>query len=233
MPSINNLIDLLRYHIQNLYAAEILQAKELPAIIEKAKNGSLKKALDHHYKITQEQKPRLEQIPNLLKQHLADDTSIPPLSEDFICKGVLGLIDEANEILGNDLNEDVTDAAIIASVQKIEHYEISLYGTAHAYAHELKLTKVEALLKEALDEEHDTDDLLSGLAIASLNRKAEADLPPLENLKEPTPITPTYTQPIDRSADEGNEITERSIEFPGGRSGVSHRGYSSGESRGH
>jgi hypothetical protein len=71
-----------------------------------------------------------------------------------------------------DMTPEVSDAAIIAAAQKIEHYEISSYGTARAYAQELNLDDVEALLKETLDEEYEADDLLTQIAEERVNAKA-------------------------------------------------------------
>src|SRR5690349_15322576 len=113
MKPVNDLVGLLLMHLKNLYAAENQQLQEFGKLIEKAKNGSLKKALEHHYKITEEQKKRLEQIPQLIKEKIAD-INIEKLSADYVSKGMKGLIDEAVEILNDDLAESVTDAAIIA-----------------------------------------------------------------------------------------------------------------------
>lgn len=72
-----------------------------------------------------------------------------------------------------DMSPEVRDAAIIAGTQKIEHYEISGYGTARAFARELNLPKVVALLEETLNEEYAADVLLTKLAVGRLNLKAE------------------------------------------------------------
>jgi ferritin-like metal-binding protein YciE len=240
MEPIKDIVTLLLHHIQNLYSAEKQQLEALQMITERAKNGSLKKALQHHYKLTEEQVKRLEQIPQLITEKLDGaaniKTSVGTLNNEYVSKGMKGLIDEASEILNGQLSEDVTDAAIIACVQKMEHYEITTYGTAHAYAAELNLTKVEALLKETLDEEYDADDLLTALATTSLNKKAEPEGLQVSNeaqqITDDEPTTEVYTSG-NNSEDEEEGASTRTIQSPGGRAGTSHRRYTSGESRGH
>jgi ferritin-like metal-binding protein YciE len=240
MEPIKDIVALLLHHIQNLYSAEKQQLPALQMIIERAKNGSLKKALHHHTKLTEEQVKRLEKLPQLIKGEIDTATnvrtSVVPLSTEYVCKGMKGLIDEATEILNGELGEDVSDAAIIACVQKMEHYEITTYGTAHAYALELNLTKVEALLKETLDEEYDADNLLTALATTSLNKKAEPEDLKIANeaaaVSDEEPTTEVYTSGNNAHDEEEGEST-RNIQSPGGRAGTSHRRYTSGESRGH
>ena len=94
------------------------------------------------------------------------------------CKGTEGLITEGQKMMGEDMTEEVMDAAIIGAAQKIEHYEISGYGTAVAYAKELSLSNVAGLLKQTLDEEYAADDSLTKLAVGKLNTEAENPAPP-------------------------------------------------------
>jgi len=238
MEKITNLVSLLMHHVQNLHSAEEQMLQGLPTIIQQAKSGSLKKALEHHLKVTEEQKSRLEQIPQLIKEKMEQvpEVSIEALDANYVCRGMKGLMDEATEVLALNLKETVADAAIIACVQKMEHYEISTYGTAHAYAAELHLTKVEQLLKQTLTEEYDTDELLTALATASLNKKAEPeDLKNANETKSVTdeePTTEVYTSG-NNAEDEDSGTSTRTIQSPGGRAGTSHRRYTSGESRGH
>jgi hypothetical protein len=89
------------------------------------------------------------------------------------CKGTEGLISEGEKMMGEDMSPEAMDAAIIASAQKIEHYEISGYGTARAFARELRLTEVADLLTQTLNEEYQADDQLTQLAVGKLNIEAE------------------------------------------------------------
>lgn len=201
----------------------------LPAIIEKARHHSLQNALNHHLNITKEQKNRLEQIVQLLNKNNTKEQI--HLNPEHVCKGMMGLTNEANEIFELGLQKEVTDAAIISLVQKMEHYEITSYGTAIAFANQLQMTKAEELLDETLNEEYEADDLLTALAAASLNREAVS-----EDIKLSRDKTKSDAGTSDNDSAEGSaqvHITERTINSPGGRAGTSHRRYGNGESRGH
>jgi hypothetical protein len=146
-----------------------------------------------------------------------------------------GLTDEIDELFNMGLSHDVTDAAIIGAVQKIEHYEICTYGTALAYAMQLHLRDVELLLHEILNEEYDADDLLTALATAGLNKEAEPeDMAAINKATDPSPKEAVEGALSNNSKETGKvQISERTINSPGGRAGTSHRRYPSGESRGH
>ena len=166
----NSLSNLLAHEIVDLYSAEEQIIEALPKMIEKAQNQELKKALKEHLKITEQQQKRLEKVHKLLKQE--DDSSEEELG-DTECSGMKGLIEEGQKAMEEDMEPEVMDAAIIASAQKIEHYEISGYGTACAFARELGLNEVEKLLQQTLDEEYTADDLLTDLAVGQVNEEGE------------------------------------------------------------
>lgn len=168
----NSLSNLLAHEIVDLYSAEEQIIEALPKMIEKAQNQELKKALNQHLKITEQQKKRLEKVHKLLKQ---EDDSIEEELGDTECSGMKGLIEEGQKAMEEEMEPDVKDAAIIASAQKIEHYEISGYGTTCAFARELGLPEVEKLLQQTLDEEYMADDLLTDLAVGSVNDEAEGE----------------------------------------------------------
>ena len=181
MEKMNDLKDLLRHEIQDLYSAEEQIIAALPMMIEKAKNTNLKKALQDHLNITQQHRSRLEQVQNMLndKQENQDEKK-GLLSRLFrsrqVCRGMQGLIEEGNKLMREDMHPDVLDAVIIASAQKIEHYEICGYGTVRTFARELKLQQVTQLLEQTLNEEYSADDLLTQLAVTRVNREAENDV---------------------------------------------------------
>lgn len=231
MQTINNLVDLLSQNLQQLYAAEEQMQQALPAIIDKVHHSSVKNSLQHHAGLTQEQKKRLVKIAALLqKKGMATAVEF---SDGYINKGMSGLVDEANELLAMNIAKEVTDTLVIACMQKIEHYEISAYGTAVAYAKQLQLRDVEALLQETLKEEYDADDLLTALATAAINKEA---IPEDLQLTREQPDETDEAESLDNKTSDRpvkETISERTIESPGGRAGTSHRGYSSGESRGH
>ena len=186
METMINLNDLLKHEIMDLYSAEEQIIEAMPKMIEKAKSPELKKALREHLKITEEQKNRLDKV----KQSFGEGDGQGSEGEEggekkgFFsrlfggiggekCKGMEGLITEGEKIMKADIDEEAIDAAIIASAQKIEHYEICGYGTARAFARELQLADVERLLTQTLNEEYTSDNLLTELAVGKLNLKAE------------------------------------------------------------
>jgi len=85
-----------------------------------------------------------------------------------------GINKEAKEVAGEIENKAVLDAALIASAQAVEHYEITRYGTLIAWAEQLERPEIVSILQETLDEEYATDDKLTAMAKSSVNPKAEA-----------------------------------------------------------
>ena len=184
METMINLNDLLKHEIMDLYSVEEQIIEAMPAMIEKAKNPELKKALREHLKITEEQKSRLDKIKQTFGEGDGQGNGEGENKGFFSrlfgggnggekCKGMDGIITEGEKIMAADITDEALDAAIIASAQKIEHYEISGYGTARAYARELRLQEVERLLAQTLNEEYEADDRLTSLAVGKLNLEAE------------------------------------------------------------
>lgn len=177
MDNMNHLKDLLIFDIQHLYSAEEQIIEALPAMIAKASNPSLKQALEQHLRVSELQLERLNQVRQHMGTSNSDDNSGSIFAGLFGAgsksKGVDGLIDEGQKVMALDMSPEVMDAAIIGCAQKIEHYEIAGYGTARTYAEQLGLTDVAQLLQQTLIEEHDTDDLLTSLAVGNINQKAE------------------------------------------------------------
>lgn len=177
MDTMNDLRDLLRFDIRQLYSIEEQIIDALPAMIAKAHNPQLKLALEEHLRLTEVQRDRLDRV----KQHLsidADDTDdgifASLLGSGMKNKGMAGLIDDGERILALDMNPAVKDAAIIGCSQKIEHVEIAAYGTARTFAEQLGLIEVAQLLQQTLLEEHEADDRLTALAVGRVNQQAEA-----------------------------------------------------------
>jgi ferritin-like metal-binding protein YciE len=180
MEKMNDLRDLLRHEIQDLVSAEDQIIKAMPAMIQKAKNPELKKALKEHQRVTEQQRARLDQVMQHLEGGMQQEESKDSkglfsrlMARRHVCKGMEGILSEGEKIMAEDMNPEVMDAAIISSAQKVEHYEICGYGTAKAFARELNLTEVERLLDQTLNEEYMADDLLTQLAVGRLNREAE------------------------------------------------------------
>lgn len=183
MEKMNNLRDLLKHELEDLRSAEDQITAALPKMIENAKNAKLKQSLQQHLRVTEQQIRRLDRIDEMMKGSGGENEGGE--KKGFLgglfgggthhCKGMEGIISEGEKIVKEDMDPDVKDAAIIASSQKIEHYEICGYGTARAFARELGLRDVERLLTETLNEEYEADDLLTNLAVVGgLNEEAKA-----------------------------------------------------------
>ena len=181
MEKMIELKDLLKHELQDLYSAEEQIIEALPLMVENAKNPTLKKALSEHLKVTKEQKTRLDEALKLMGLESEEDNKKKGFFSTLFgesggskCKGMEGLIEEGEKIMDQDMTPEVMDAAIIASAQKIEHYEICGYGTARAYARELKNRELAILLETTLNEEYKADDLLTELAVGKINEEADA-----------------------------------------------------------
>jgi len=177
MENMNQLRDLLKHEIKDLYSAEEQIIEALPKMIEKANNKNLKKALQDHLEITEKQKGRLDDALELLDEDREEKgkATLGLFKGQQKCLAMEGLISEGEKLMKEDMSPEVSDAAIIAAAQKIEHYEISSYGTAKAYAQELNLDEVENLLEETLGEEYEADELLTELAESRINQRASGE----------------------------------------------------------
>jgi ferritin-like metal-binding protein YciE len=176
MENMNDLNDLLKHEIMDLYSAEEQIIEAMPAMIAKAKDPELKKALKEHLRITEQQRKRLDQVQKLLGQEgqSTDNGLFGRLFKSrHTCRGMEGIIEEGEKIMKEDMDNEVMDAAILASSQKVEHYEICGYGTARSYAIQLGHNEVARLLSETLDEEYEADRLLTEMAERRINIEAE------------------------------------------------------------
>lgn len=157
--------DLLEHELKDLYSAEKMIIEALPKMMEAASSPELKKDFQQHLEQTREQHSRLEQAFDML--------DIEP--EEEKCEGIEGIIKEGEKIVSAEGDPNVKDAGLIAAAQRIEHYEIAGYGTAHAFAGALGYEDVAQVLRQTLDEEWKTDKLLTDVAEESVNVKAAAE----------------------------------------------------------
>jgi ferritin-like metal-binding protein YciE len=88
------------------------------------------------------------------------------------CKGMEGVLAEGDELVGKDAAPAVRDAAIISAAQRVEHYEIAVYGTVRTYAEQLGHSRSAAVLQETLDEERGANEKLTGIATQRVNIEA-------------------------------------------------------------
>lgn len=156
--------DLFEHQLKDLYSAEKQLLKALPKMVESATDAKLKKAFEDHLKETEEHKKRLEDV--------CDELGFDPNGET--CKAMEGLIKEAESFIKEKKDDDVNNAGLIAEAQRVEHYEISGYGTAVRYAKELGHKSVATKLKKTLDEEYGADEKLNEMAEKRLNKKAKS-----------------------------------------------------------
>lgn len=149
-----SLRDLYLEELKDLYDAEHQIIKALPKMVNKASSDELRNALQEHLEVTREQATRLENIFEQMGER----------AKAKKCKGMAGLVEEGSEILKEDMDEDVKDAAIISAAQRVEHYEMAAYGTVRTYANLLGENEAAELLQKTLDEEKQADQTLNEIA---------------------------------------------------------------------
>src|ERR687894_832816 len=159
---IKSLDDLFNHMLQDIYYAEKQITKALPQMISKATDPQLRQGFETHLRETENQIRRLEQVFQMHGQS--------PKGVD--CPAIDGIIKEANEIAADVADKEVLDAALLASAQAVEHYEITRYGTLIAWAQQLGRNDCASVLQQNLDEEKATDRKLTALAESRVNRKA-------------------------------------------------------------
>ena len=143
--------------IVDLYSAESQLVTALPKMAKAASDEKLQKAIETHLEQTKEHVERLKQIKSNLGITMSEK-----------CKGMEGLLSEGEEIIEQPGSGAAKDVALIAAAQRVEHYEIAAYGTARTLAGELGHEDAEKLLSETLDEESQTDELLTKIATGGL-----------------------------------------------------------------
>ena len=161
---LDRLKDLYIEQLRDLYSAETQIISALPEMINKTSHRELRTALQNHLEETREQKKRLQQV--------FSNLNVGPEGE--MCEAMKGLIREAKELLKKDADADVLDAGIIASAQRVEHYEIAGYGTVCTYAEMLDREDDYKLLSATLGEEKESDKKLTRIAKQVVNPEAQA-----------------------------------------------------------
>ena len=159
---LNSLHDLYVVELKDLYNGEQQIIKALPKMAEAASSSELRTAFEHHLEQTREHLRRLEQIFQNLDESPKGQT----------CVGLEGIIEEGEDLMDEDAPETVCDAALIASAQRVEHYEIAGYGTVRTYARQLGYNDAAELLQRTLDEEGETDKKLTTIAESRVNVEA-------------------------------------------------------------
>jgi len=148
--------ELLVEELQDLLHAENQLVAALPKMVEAAHHPKLKEIFQKHHIQTQNQVARLNQVFELLGEE----------AEPKACRAMAGLVEEAQETIeeGDSKDENAADLALVAIAQKVEHYEISGYGTARALALQLNERDAARLLSSTLGEEEASDYLLTEIS---------------------------------------------------------------------
>jgi len=149
--------------LRDLWSAENQIVKALPKMIKAARHRDLKKAFTQHERQSKEHLKRLERI--------FRDLGVRPKGKT--CVGMVGLLKEGAELIKEKPDPDVLDAGLISAAQHVEHYEMAGYGTCRTWARLLEHDDHADVLQRTLNEEGDTDKLLTALAEASINIEAE------------------------------------------------------------
>lgn len=163
----SNMKELFIEELKDVMSAEQQIIKALPNMIKAAESEDLKEAFTNHLEETRNQAKRLEKIFKMLEVSGKGET----------CDAMEGLIKEGDKAIQDHTKSAIRDAAIISKAQRIEHYEISAYGTLRTFAKELDLDEAVELLQESLDEEVNADKILTKIAegsllISGVNQKA-------------------------------------------------------------
>lgn len=161
---LNSLQDLYVDELKDLYNAENQLLKALPKMAKAASAPELRKAFEWHLKETEGQIKRLDRIFKKL--------DMSPKGKK--CKAMEGLIEEGKELMAEEADPAVMDAALIAAAQRVEHYEMAGYGCVWTYARLLGYDDAADLLQQTLDEEGATDHKLTDLAESVINVEAQS-----------------------------------------------------------
>jgi ferritin-like metal-binding protein YciE len=155
----NSLADLFMHELRDIYDAEHRILETLPQMADKASNPQLKQAINTHRQQTEKQIQRLESV----FEHRGVE------ADRKKCDAIVGIISEGSDILSAEGDADSIDAALIASGQKVEHYEIASYGTLRTFARQLNDEYSAELLEQTLEEEKETDVQLTRIAEGAVN----------------------------------------------------------------
>jgi len=177
---IESLEELFIEELKDLYHAEKQLVRALPKMAKAATSDELRQAFLNHAEQTKNQVSRLEEV----------FESCDEKAKANVCKGMQGLIEEGQETMEEDAEEQLADLGLIAAAQKVEHYEISGYGTLRTFAQILGNQDAVRLLSETLKEEEATDKLLTNISqkllkeAATLSEEDEEDEEEVEEEEE-------------------------------------------------
>ncbi|NEI68568.1 DUF892 family protein [Rhizobium lusitanum] len=164
MPKDKTLEDLFYDTLKDIYYAERQIVRALPKMARAAQAPDLKAGFEKHLQETEGHVERLQQVFDLIGKRAQGKT----------CEAIQGILAEGEEIIEEFKGTPALDAGLISAAQAVEHYEIARYGTLRTWANTLGQKKVVELLDQTLQEEGNTDKILSKLAMTAANQKAAA-----------------------------------------------------------
>ncbi len=173
---LDSLTSLLEDQIKDLYSAENQLVRALPRMAKKATSEALRAAFEGHLEETRGHVERLAEAAQMLDTKPGGKT----------CKAMQGLIEEGKEVLEEDGEPAVIDAALIAAAQRVEHYEIAAYTSAQAMAEQLGEMKIVKLLQNTLDEERGADEKLTNIFTGEVLPATERSAPQSESRSAPS-----------------------------------------------
>ena len=154
--------ELFEKFLKHAYFAEQEILKALPKMAQAAQSDTLRQAMERHVEQTREQVRRLEEVFEIC--------DVDPAGEP--APSFQGLMQEGEQMMQEIKDPEVLQAALIAAAQAVEHWEIATYGTLHAWAETMDEEDIADLLQETLDEEKETDRILSEIALERVNEDA-------------------------------------------------------------
>ena len=161
-----NLKELLVEELKDLYSAEKQLLKALPKMAKAASSDDLRQAFEEHLTQTEEHVSRLEQVFEMFGKK----------AQAKKCEAMDGLTREAEGVIEDTEDGSMTrDVGLIISAQKVEHYEIATYGSLVQLANTMNLAEISEILEQTLQEEKETDELLTYIAENDINMEAEME----------------------------------------------------------
>jgi ferritin-like metal-binding protein YciE len=152
--------------LQDIYWAEKHLVKELPKLQKAATSEELADAIGDHQAATEEHVSRLEEVFKMMGE----------TAKAKKCEAMDGLVKEAQQVIEDTEEESATrDVALIMAAQKVEHYEIATYGSLVQLAKTIGMNNIAEVLAETLQEEKETDELLTSIAESGINEEGASE----------------------------------------------------------
>jgi ferritin-like metal-binding protein YciE len=162
MAKAGTLHDAFIDELRDTYDAERQIVKALPKMIKATTSEELRAAFESHLEETRAQVERLEQVFELCDEKVRGKH----------CEGMGGIIEEGKTMMEEEFDDTTMDAVLIASAQRVEHYEMAAYGTLVAWARDMGHNEAAELLEQTLAEEKAADEKLTTIAEGGINQEA-------------------------------------------------------------